>query len=185
MKRAALPLILAAVLLGTGACSEPTSKYIPAITLKADTPEEGDTETMGASLSLQALFTAINTESVKTEEELESMDYANLKEAYPKTIDSIDESSVGQDSVERLIREYSIYLAEVPEGGTVVIDPSSAKEEQSGEIQISGSDVYLSYPEGEATITHKGLSVDTAETLDDVFTMKQVDGKWKIAGVSF
>lgn len=184
-KSVALPLILAAVFLGSSSCAEPSSRYIPTITLEAEPSDVGNKGVLGASNTLQTLFTSITKESVKTKEEMDSLDYARLKAAYPETISSVIESSVGQASTERLIREYSVHLSEVPEGGSVVIDPSSAKEDQSGEVQIFGSDVYLSYPSGESIVTHKGLSVKSSETLNDVFTMKQVDGTWKITGVRF
>lgn len=139
----------------------------------------------GAALGLQAFFTAVDDETGALKVDIATLDYEQLKESFPRSMRRIDEDAVGEENVERLIREYSKNITSIPNKGYISIDPKALQASNDGSVVVNGKDLFMVYKEGTKYITHVGASMASTDSLNDVFTMDRSGGSWKITDIRF
>lgn len=181
----ALPLVLVAVVLGASGCSG-SPEYSPQPEISITNEAINSTianQKWDASYALQSVLRAIHEETGSTASVLDDLDYESLTEKYPRAMSGI-EPSVGREATESFIREYSKHLSVAPQGLHVGVKQADLESPVDKSLKITGTDLFMSYWEESRVVTHEGVSVTTRDTLDDVFTMTQVNGTWKITGIS-
>jgi hypothetical protein len=139
----------------------------------------------GAALTLQTFFTAVDDETDILPGGISSLDHEQITKNFPRSLRNIDTSEVNGDDADRLIREYSKNIDTIPNRGYVGVDPKTLQLAEDGTVNVSGEDLFIVYKEGTEYVTHKGASMTSADSLDDVFTMTKFDGTWKISKIVF
>lgn len=192
-----LPALAATLLTITALClsgcapaeDNATSSGAPII-LGPDTlsPSNSDSATesaSGASMYLQSFFNAVYDDMSDISDDLEGMDDKSVIRNFPRAMRNIDQMNVSISDSARLIRESAKNVSTIPNKGYISIDPKTAKTQSDGSVTVSGEDMFIIYREGDKYNTHKGLSMDSEDSLDDVFTMSKVGSSWKISKITF
>lgn len=193
-KMLTLSALLFTVALGTSACAPPVANAaadpIPVITLSPEDTgslptQPKDLLNFDASLSMRTFFTSIDYESHANGTEKEITDYKQAAKDFPRTLKMIDSRMVSQDDTLRLLREYVANVKTIPNDGYIGMDPKTFTSTADGKMTVKGSNLYIVYKSGADYVTHKGPSMTSTESMNDVFTLSEVDGKWKITGIQF
>jgi hypothetical protein len=139
----------------------------------------------GAALTLQSFFTAVDDETDVLAAGVSLLDHEQITKNFPRSLRSVDASEVNDDDADRLIREYSKNIDTIPNRGYVGIDPKTLQVAEDGTVNVSGEDLFIAYKDGAEYVTHKGASMVSDDSLNDVFTLTKTGGTWKITKISF
>jgi len=194
-KAAALSAALLTIALSVSACApEDASADQGAMAVITISPEDAGAPTqkpseslsaLDASLSLRNFFTSIDYESDSNNIAPNQLDYVGVEKAYPRALKLIDASKVSTNDTVRLIKEYTAYAKTMPSGGYVGMNPQTFQISADGTVKVKGADLFIVYREGTRYVTHKGVSMTSTDSYSNVFTLSEVDGTWKITGISF
>jgi hypothetical protein len=138
-----------------------------------------------AALNLQTFFAAVDDEADALSVDIATLDQDQIITSFPRSLRSIDTTEISKDDTDRLIREYADNVETIPNKGYVGIDPKALRPSADGTVAVSGEDLFIVYKEGTEYVTRKGASMTSDDSLNDVFTMAEVDGTWKITQISF
>jgi hypothetical protein len=187
----AVSAMLLATAIGVSSCAPASGSHDPytPISISPDgftsSPKPSDPMMISnASLSLQTFFATLAAESKAINTSKGITDYKQIKADYPATLKSVDGASLNEDETTKLFSEYTDYISVMPNDGYVGISPNSLKISVDGTIKVTGDDLFVVYKEDGKYITHKGVSMSSDQSLNDVFTMSEVDGEWRITGVT-
>lgn len=147
--------------------------------------EEADKATSSAALNLQLFFTTLDAETDALAVDIEALDSDDLAMSFPNSFEIVDDASISQSDAGRLILEYANNIETIPNKGFIQIAPKTLEASADGSVEVTGEDMFIIYRDGSKNITKKGASMTSEDSLNDVFTMAEVDGTWKITKISF
>lgn len=147
--------------------------------------EEARDSASGAAVVLQSFFTAVDDETDALDVDIATLDHEQIMNNFPRSLRHVDLAGVGKNDTDRLIHEYANSIETIPNYGYVGIDPTTLRSSADRTVTVRGEDLFIVYKDGTEYVTHKGASLTSDDTLNDVFTMTKIDGTWKITKISF